>query len=325
MTNPFDNKKLTKEKLLQLIISAKKLVHQDSAAVNTTEFNWERPHHFRPDNLQHLEFFCQKRLTHFIEKTFASLCHGETKITNISIDQNFACKLSEVATIEYENYYFLSYSINNKVCGFISISPDTAVALVGHMLRDSETSPEDGKDLSLLEESILYDIVSAITDSLAEAFIENGGLSIEIDSNFVKGKWPLKVSGLEDLTSIRFTAEHSNGAVDISFTMISNILDPLVGAKNPNTEDLSAQSISNMIMQRMHNIPISVTSQICSASISLNDLMNLNKGDVLLLNKKISEPFDILLNDHSSLKGYLASSHGKYAMAIAAPEKNSLL
>lgn len=325
MTNPFDDKKLTKEKLQQLVMSAKKLVTHDSVAVDTIAFNWEKPHHFRPDNLEHLEFFCQKRLPHFIENTFAALCQGEINITNITIDQNFACKLAEIVTVEQESYHFLPFSHNNKVCGFMSISPEAAMVLVGHMLRDSDVSPEEGKELSLLEVSILYDIVSAVTDSLAEAFSENGGVSIQKNSELVKGKWPLDVSGLDDLTSINFTAEHSNGAVETSFTMMSSILEPLVEVMEPETSDLSPEAISTMIMQRMHDVPISVTSRICSTSISLNDLINLNKGDILILNKKISEPFDILFNDHLSLQGYLASSCGKYAMAIASPEEENLL
>jgi flagellar motor switch protein FliM len=237
-------------------------------------------------------------------------------------EQQFAYVLTDIVTKEQTKHYFLPFNgTDSQACGYLSISPEASLTLIGHMLRDSDTGDDPEKELSLLEETILMDIVTAIIDSFTDAVKEECSTALRRTSKFVKGNWPLHTENLDDMCSISMTVSHPDGSLELTFVMLSNILEAVVGGKPINTLKPSPQKISNMLMQTMHEAPVRVAAQLCSASISLNDIMNLQKDDILLLGKTIDDPIDVLLNEHLSFKGHQAKSHGKYAVVITKQEE----
>ena len=320
MTMSLKNNNLTRSKLRQLITSARKHVPQEQTFDDVTEYNWHEPHHFNLDELAVLDSFGKKIESRIVE-TFVSLCQSEFNVTITSITQHFACALAGAVPSEQQQHYFLPVtSTDGKRCGYIGIPPETAAVFVGQMLREAEVNTGEDKKLSQLEESILMDITSSIVESIDIVFKEHDGPSIQRSSSFVRGDWPLEFDGLEDLYSMNITADHPDGTVEFSCTLLANILDSVLGAKSRSTSEHSSEEIRSMIMQDMDEAPIEVIAQLCSALIPLSDLMSLSVGDVLLLDKKINEPIDILLNKTPCLRAYPAASQGKYAIVIAPKE-----
>jgi len=322
MTSPLEDKNLTRDKLRQLIASVRKHVPPEQVQPDTADYDWQLPHHFSPDQLVAMDAFA-KKLAKQVAKTFDTFCQDGFEVTVTSITQNFACAIAANVSTEQPEHYFTSFitTDNNKnQCGFISISPETALVLVGHMLRDSDIGARDEKKLSELEESILMDITIAVVDALNTAFEENAGPVVRSSSQLVKGKWPLEFDDFKDLTSFTLTANHPDGTIDLIFTILSDIIEPVLGTKIKPEQPLSTRQIRDMIMQNMHDAPIEVNARFSSASMSLSDVMNLRVGDVLLLEKNIDEPIEVLLNNRPSLRAYPATSSGKYAVVIAPPD-----
>jgi len=324
MTNPLEDKSLTRDKLRQLITSARKQVQPEQEQPDAAEYDWQQPHHFSPDQLVALDTFA-KKLAEQIAKTLDALCQSEFEVTVTSITQHFACTIAANVSIEQPEHYFPPFASadNNKdQCGFISISPETAMALVGHMLRDPDIGARKEKKLSELEESILMDVNIAIVDALNTTFDKNAGPAVQSSKQLVKGKWPLEIKDLDDFTSIALTANHPDGNIEIVFTILSDIIEPILGTKAKPEKTLTTQQIHDMIMQNMHDAPIQVVARFSSALMSLGDVMNLCVGDLLLLEKNVNEPIELLLNNRPSLRAYPAASAGKYAVVIAPPENN---
>jgi flagellar motor switch protein FliM len=320
MINPLEDKSLNHDKLRQLIASAKKHVPAEQVQPDAAGFDWQRPHHFSSDQFAALDAFGRK-LADQITKTFNALCQGDFSVTIASTSQIYACTIADTVSTEQPEHYFLPFTTaDNNHCGLISISPETAPVLVGHMLRDPEIGAREDKKLSELEESILTDITIALVDVLATALMENAGPVIQKSSHLIKGKWPLDFNGFKDLTSITVTANHPDGTVEFTFTMLSDILEPVLGIKARPDQEFSAQQIRDMILQNMHDAPIKVTAQLSSASMCLSDVMNLCVGDILLLARKVDEPIEVLLNDRQTLRAYPAASFSKYAIVIAPPD-----
>ena len=321
MTNPFEDKNLTREKLRHLIELAENHVTRDEVEQDSTEFDWQIPHHFSPSQLESIEIFTQKLASH-INKAIFSLCHGEFDVMVTETEQQFAYVLADLVSKEQPKHYFLPFNgTDNQACGYLSVSPEASLMLIGHMLRDTNAGDDPEKELSQLEETILMDIVTAIMDAFTDTIKDECGTALRRPSKFVKGLWPLHTENLEDMCNISMTVSHPEGSMEITFAMLSDILEAVVGGKPLNTLKPSPQKISNMLMQTMHEAPVRVAAQLCSASISLNDIMNLQKDDILLLDKKIDDPVDVLLNEHISFKAYQAKSHGKHAVVITKQEE----
>lgn len=320
MTNPLEDKNLTRDKLRQLIASVREHVPQEQLRPDAAEYDWQRPHRFSLDQLAALDLF-GKKLTDQIAKTFNTLCQGDFDVTITSVTQDFVCTIAGAVSTEQPEHYFLPFTTaDNNQCGFVSISPETAPVLVGHVLRDSDIGARDDKKLSELEESIVTDITISIVDALAAAFKENDGPVIQTSSQIVKGKWPLELNEFNDLTGIPLTVNHPDGTAELTFIILSDILEPILGTKIKPDQQYSAQEIRKMILQSMYDAPIEVTAQLSSASMCLGDVMNLCVGDILLLERKADEPIEVLLNNRPSLRAYPAASFGKYAVVMAPPD-----
>jgi len=320
MTNPLEDKNLTRDKLRQLIASVRKHVPTEQVRPDAAQYNWQQPYHFSSDQFVALNVFA-KKLADQIDKTFNTLCQGDFSVTIASTSQIYACTIAGTVSTEQPEHYFLPFATaDNNRCGFVSISPETAPVLVGHMLHDSDIGAREDKKLSELEESILMDIAIAMVDALATTLKENSGHVIQKSSNIIKGKWPLDFDDFKDLTSITVTANHPDGTTELTFIILSDILEPVLGIRARPDQEFSAQQIRDMIMQNMHAAPIEVAAQFGSASMSLSDVMNLCVGDMLLLEKKIDEPIEVLLNNRPCLRAYPATSSGKYAIVIAPPD-----
>ena len=317
MTITSEDKKLTLEKLQALIAAVGGISGpvEAESGLEAADYEWTIPHHFNPEQLAALDVLGH-RIAEQIGEAFAILCPGEFDVTVTSIEQAFAHTMAEAVSSQQQSYYFVPFTgEDNAQCGFVSISPQTAGTLVGHMLRDTESETEEDKKFSQLEESILLDTIVSLLDVFANTLKENGTVAVRWASQFVNSDWPVDFRGTEGLCTISFSIAHPNGPVDVAFTIISDILGPAVGIR-PSQKKPTAEQLSNLIMERLYEAPVKVVAQLCSTSIALSDMINVASGDVLLLGNKTNKPFNILLNGKPTLWAYPAALRGKYALVM---------
>lgn len=69
-------------------------------------------------------------------------------------------------------------------------------------------------------------------------------------------------------------------------------------------------------LELLLNIPLEVTVELGKARMLLKDLLNLNKGAVIELEKEASEPLDVLVNDHPVAKGEVVVIEEKFGIRI---------
>ncbi|MBE0534914.1 MAG: FliM/FliN family flagellar motor switch protein [Phycisphaerae bacterium] len=311
---------LTREKLRRLISLARSHPAPEPASVESTDFDWTRPHHFRPEHLAALDLFRRKTVDK-ITDTFEALCPGPFTVTAEPVEQYFASFLAARIGAHQQNDYFLVLNTpEEKHCGFLCFTTDAATRLIAMMLREAEYIEAPERKLSTLEESILMDIAGAVTDSFMEVLQRFGGSSLIKDRSFAKGVWPLNFEGFNDLACLRYRVQYPQGSLDLTYTLLAGVLEPAAGFEASNRKPATAQELSEKMMRNMHKVPIALAARLCCGAIELDDVMNLRPGDVLLLPKKVAEPMDILLNEKKTFNAYPATFYGKYAAVIAPPD-----
>ncbi|MBN1817626.1 MAG: FliM/FliN family flagellar motor switch protein [Sedimentisphaerales bacterium] len=317
-----DTKKLTRAKLRrlrQMAASAGRRNPSDTAP-DYELFDWLKPHHFARENLSCFESFARK-----IEKqvliTFENLCHGQFEVSAGAYEQNYACMLADQAQSEQQKHYFLPLHVMGKErAGMVSIAPHSAASLVGYMLRDPDFACGEERDLTKLEESILMDVIAAITDAVARVFSENGGPAVQKASRFVKGDWPIEYAGLEDLFTIAIVTTSETDSVELHYIFAAEALEPILGVQAKDGPAQTPNELRDRIMETISEAPIQVEARLARALISLHDLMRLRANDLVVLQRRIHEPIDVLLNNRACFKAYPARTATKYAVVIASQE-----
>jgi flagellar motor switch protein FliM len=321
MTSPLKDKALTRDKLQRLIDQARHLVAPLEAPAQSAPFDFTQSHHFGPKHLSVFESFA-KKLEFQIQRSFETLCQGEFESRVTSTSQHYAVALAERVKAQQKKDFFLPFSIDQQPqSGFLACNPTSAMAMVGYMLRDTDFDNQQ-RELSGLEESILLDVMSAIGEAANTAFHLASGPALQLANRFVVGDWPLQFVGLEDLFSIDITITGPQTPIELNLTLLASAMDSILGIQTKPGPKVSTKELSDRILHTMHRAPVELVARVTQATMSLNDVMNLVPGDILVLNKKTVSPLDLLVNQRPCFRAFPARSSGKYAVVIAPQPKD---
>ena len=307
---------LSKEKIHQLLMAVGSGPLEDTSGIKATEYNWHEPHYFDRNQLNKLDDFA-KKVAREMSVRFFDFCHSEFDVTVVSATQHFAAELIDQSMESGQNDYYLDFGTEQgNSCGIISITTNTAFSWATQLLGDPESEGEDsGRDLSQLEESLLVDLLSALIKAFSQKYWD-----LRSSKNMTRRLFPLELDGTEELYKIVFdvkkTDQEKGGEAYI--LILCSKLESVVGKAEEAINGFSADDISKAILAHMQQMPVFITAQLASTTLTLKEIMSLEVGDVLLLDKKVSEPIELITRGRTALLGRPAKSAGKHAVVITA-------
>jgi len=242
----------------------------------------------------------------------------------------------EITSIDQLFYSEYILSVSNPSClyvfdiegtdgnGILEISPQLALVIVEKLLGGSgEISPKP-RSITPIEQSVVRGIVEhAFSD------LRNAWRSIT-EINF-------KYSRLEMEADFVQIAPSSEIVLVVSFnvnigvnTYLMNVCFPTFALEEVltklNRQQITAPSISISPQKKKENIEIidkqisstylNVQAELARTSISVNDFLNLEVGDIIKLDKKVNEEIEISINFRKKLLGRPVSIDGKRAVEI---------
>jgi len=224
-------------------------------------------------------------------------------------------------------------------CGFISIPEKTAIAWVTQLLGETEPAKGSPKVLSQLEESLLLDIAASIVAALSASVCRLG--YFEPATNIVRGELPFELSEgprfagtgeAQELCKITFSVGKtgSDSRSEAVLVISCSELAPIVGetfqppsAQGPRlisprsgAGGLSAENVSKAIMEHLYQMPVSITAQLASTALAFEELVGLAPCDILLLDRAIDEPMELIVDGRTIFRGRPARLSGQYAVVI---------
>ncbi|MHC4113293.1 MAG: FliM/FliN family flagellar motor switch protein [Planctomycetota bacterium] len=308
---------LSREKIQQLLAAVGSGPKEDTSQMEAAEYDWQQPHYFSSEQLKRLDDLTKEAAKEIAEK-FAKFCNNQFDVTVVSTTEHFADQLrAQDLESKQKNYYLPFGSDQDHQYGLICIPAQTAFIWATQLLGDSESEEDTGRDLSQLEESLLLDIASAILEAFSSP-CEN--CNFQPDTNIVKKPLPLELQGTEALCKITFQvkkADQENGS-EAHVLMLCDKMEPMLGKTVKAVGKTSPEDISKAILDRMQQMTVSVTAQLASTVLTFEEIMNLRPNDILLLDKRIDEPIDLIVDDRAVCHGWPAKSAGQYAVVITA-------
>jgi flagellar motor switch protein FliM len=312
---------LSRAKIQQLLAVVGSEPADETAKTDASEYNWHEPHSFTHEQINKLDDF-SKRISKMILQRFSALCPGDFSVKIDSVTQHFADKLLDEVLDAKQNDYYLAFGTSpDHPCGLIGIPTQTAFAWATQLLGDTETEKDTTRDLSQLEESLLSDVARVIVEALCDA---DSGCAFQPAKAIVRRLLPLELQGAEELCKISFSIKKSDSdETQAYFLIFCDTLEPIAGKASPDTGRLSKEDTAKAILEHLKQICVSVTAQLASTTLTLEETMNLQVGDILLLEKGIDEPVKLIVEGRSVLSGRPAKSAGKYAVVISENPKHT--
>jgi flagellar motor switch/type III secretory pathway protein FliN len=324
-------------KIHQLLTAIGSRGRDDGKQVEAVDYDWHQPHFFNSQQTKKLAGFAAESAVLIAEK-FGALCQHAFEVKITSTSEHFAgqflgqdhsgqTKCAACLTAEPANYYLPFRTGQDPPCGFISISPQTAVIWATQLLGD--TAKENSiRPLSDLEASFLFDmtlrIIEAISEagekcrfsSAAEAMTNVLPLQLKGTEEFCKITFDVKKAASESAAPGRDAAQANKPGSEAHILILCEKLAPAIGEAEQLAGKFSGEAIALAMQNHIEKIPVPVTLQLACVPITVEQMLNLAVGDVLVLDKKINEPAQLLAAGKTVCRGFCAKSANNYAMVV---------
>ncbi|MHC4430265.1 MAG: FliM/FliN family flagellar motor switch protein [Planctomycetota bacterium] len=308
---------LTRKGMQQLLAAVGSRSAEETAQVETTEYDWYDPHYFSVNELSKLDAFAETAARAMARK-LSDFCHSKFEVTITSVSQHFASRLAGTISRAERKDYFVPFGTEPEhACGFVGMSEQTASAWAQEVLGDSESEKDAPRALSALEESLLLDLSSA----LVEAFSDAGAVgNLYLTGSVVRGWWPLELSGTEELCQMSFDVKKPDSQDSLAAYLVipCRELDVLAGRATRAQDEYSESEISNAVLDHLKRMTVAITAQLASTKLTFGQIMNLKVNDMLVLDKAVDEPIELIVEDRTLYSGWPAKSAGRYAVMISA-------
>jgi len=295
-------KKPIRHKVQQLLAAVGIESEEDTKSnIDAYDYNWTRPHYFSSSELEELETFT-KKLAQKCARNFTRIYHSEFNVTISSTSQYFANEFA--ASAKTRNDHYLSFGTGeDEPSGFVGVPTKTAIIWATQLLGDSGSPEDDDRELSQLEVSLLCDTASSIVEALSDLCESCDFLPI---TEIVTGRLPVEFRATEEVCKIglRVKKADSKEATEAYFLILCEKLHHV------------EEDVADAMLRHVYEIPISVKAQLDSTAFTIEEAMSLGVGDILLLDKKVTDPIDLIVEDRILFRGRPAKSAGKYAVVI---------
>lgn len=311
---------LNREKIQQLLAAVGSGPKEDTSQIEATDYDWRQPHYFSNEQLERLEDLTKEATEEMAEK-FAKFCNNDFDVTVVSTTEHFVAELRSRALEDKRTYNLPFGSDRSHPYGLVGMPAQTAFIWATQLLGDSEPEEDSERDLSQLEESLLLDIASALLEAFSSP-CETA--DFQPDTRIIKKPFPLELQDTEALCRITFQVKKTDQENGSEFYILAlcDKLETMLGKTEQALRKTSAEDTSKAILDHIQQISVSVTARLASTVITFEELMNLRPNDIFLLDKRIDEPIDLIVDDRPVCHGWPAKSDGRHAIVITANAKD---
>jgi len=298
-------------RLLAAIGSARAV---EDAATQVAVHDWRHPHCFIEDQLNRLSAVAGLAAT-AIAGQLAHFFHCELSVAAAPVTQQFAGSRQETES-SGERYYLTFGPARDNPCGFFSITARTALRWVTRLLGDAELKDDANRPLASLEESLLGDLIIALAETFLASLRPHQDL--RPGERVTRDAPMLRFEPAQEIGTIVFaiTEKDSTEKDEVLFLLPCSTLAPVVGKNRQAAHAIPAEELSRILMEHVALMPVTVTARLARIMVRSEEFLDLEGGDILLLDKPIAEPMELLVDGRVAFRARPAAVGGHRAVLI---------
>jgi flagellar motor switch/type III secretory pathway protein FliN len=161
----------------------------------------------------------------------------------------------------------------------------------------------------------LFDIATGIVEAFSDSY---GDKDLGSADEIAKGRIPIEIDDAREICKINISVKRTDSeqASEAYFLIFCDKLHTITGQKQGQGENISTQNISKAMLNHVQAVPIPVTVKLADTKFNFHELMSLQVDDIILLDKKVNESAELIIEGRPRLRGQLAKSDSKYAVVI---------
>ena len=130
---------------------------------------------------------------------------------------------------------------------------------------------------------------------------------------------PVGFDGTEELCRVSFNVKRAetDKSAAAYFLVPCRKLEPVAGTTREAAAKASKENTANLILQHLGYTPVRVTAQLGDVGLSFEEMMDLQVNDIVILDKKVEEPVELIVEGRTVCYGWPVKSADNYAIAIS--------
>ncbi len=178
----------------------------------------------------------------------------------------------------------------------------------------------EGRDFTEIEHRMIKLVVMSALKDLQTAWRPVVPVQISYSRSEINPQFVAIVPRSEVVVVTRFDVEMGKTPLLITLCLPYSMIEPIRAKLNAgfqSEQDEKDNSLVSRIIGTMELTEINLVSQIAGETITVQELLNLQKGDLLLAKHDVQHPVDVFLNDTKKFTGTLEADRGKQVVQIA--------
>lgn len=292
---------------------------KDSGEKQVKNYDFQRPSKFSKEHLRTLE------------NIFESF--GRLLSTNLPgyLRKNVTVEVVNAEAVIYQE--FTNALSNPVLLGVIDFSPlegsiivelaqNLGYAIVDRMLGGEGNPLEKSRDFTEIELVIIERIYTVITNLLIEPWanvvkLEPRLIRIETNSQFAQIISPTDMASIVTM-NVKIGTIEGMMNVCIPYSCLESVIDKLnTKFWYSSLQSMDGQRYQDVIEMAITKARIPIRAVLGKSTISLNDFLNMQKGDIIKLNSKIEDELNIYVGNIRKFTALPGSSADSYAVKIS--------
>jgi flagellar motor switch protein FliM len=229
----------------------------------------------------------------------------------------------ELVSVDQLTYAEFIMSISNPSCIYVfkmepldgsailEINPTLVFFIIDRLFGGQGRPSEQNRELTLIEQSVLHRIVERGLNDLKEVWEHIGVFSPKIEGYETNPQFVQIAPPGETviLVSLEVRMQNASGLMSICFPylLLESVITNLSGESWMSSQSTSTTETRSVLEEELQDIPLTVSTVIGKTNITIRDLLQLQRGDVLVLDK----PFDSDLNVQIEGKTKMSARSGQ--------------
>lgn len=283
------------------------------------------------DAAEQYDFRSPSRLATSVEQRLAEWQRGVCKLFSERLNQHlpFAIKFNFVAVNPQLIRKALS-SLSNETWAFqfkvgeqslpclFTLSQPFLLFLVNGMLGEISTELPENRELSHIERALSDIVAEELAGAVAEAFVGEAPITCEAvgrESHPERTRiFPRDSTGIVSA----FEVELTSSAHSFQFIFPYSIVDllPLVSGSENSDSSVTRRQLESVVL----TVPLTLAVQLGSVELKLRDAVNLQVGDVIVLDQPASQPLVAAIDGRPQFRVWPGKIGNRRAVQIAEDE-----
>lgn len=225
----------------------------------------------------------------------------------------------ELVSVDQLTYSEFVMSISNPSCihvfrmdplegsAIMEINPSLVFFIIDRLFGGQGRPSEQNRELTLIEQNVIYRIVQRGLADLKEVWAHIGKFEPKIETYETNPQFVQIAPPGETviLISLEVRMQNASGLMSICFPymLLESVINNLSGENWMSSQSASTEETRNVIQKEIEGVDLSLSTLIGKTKLTIRDLLQLQRGDVLCLDKPYDSDLMVQIGGKTKMAG----------------------